>query len=302
VVDGPQVTPGRASARIDLEIDAAGPAWIARLEDGKRLIELRTSDDAAPAKTLVRVDRDRLQRLWAGYQYFFETATEELVDAARADLGQTWRCYLRTAMAGDPILAAALDELVVDEVGPGDEPDAAKAGVAPPAPPGFLDDYLRAASYLISLQAMAERPTPDLSETEQRDLAAFAHMLLVRSAANPLIERFDDIQPPMTKADSERLTERVDQVYLLLHGTGAGETALTESEIAALGRVDAFAWALAVVLNPMLALVTGNEIDEVRALETALSAAHAEPRNLFCLDGPHTLRPATPAFEKRIPE
>jgi hypothetical protein len=170
---------------------------------------------AGAARTFVRIEPDRLRRLRAGMR----------VSGHPAD--KHWRCFLGNATARDAAFASVRS--------------------AKSAAPAFLEPYLRAASYLATLNSMIRRPTPD--DPEGRKLIGF-------DTEEFLVEEFPDIRLPVAIADKRELQMKITYLERRVHGDNAAaassaasaavsalaggapvKTALGEAEIAALGRV-----------------------------------------------------------------
>jgi hypothetical protein len=188
----------------------ATAAWNATLKD--RQLGLR---GANATRTLARIEPDRLRRLRAGMRVSGQSADKH------------WRCFLANATARDSAFAPIRS--------------------AKSAPPGFLDSYLRAASYLATLNSMIRRPTPD--DEQGRKLIGF-------DTEELLVEEFPDIRIPVSVADKRELQFKItylerrvqgdnavaattaasEKVFALAGGPPA-KVALSEAEIASLVRV-----------------------------------------------------------------
>lgn len=180
----------------------ATAAWTAAV-DG-RLMTLRAGE---LVRSFVRVEPRRLQRLRAGMRVSEQSATRH------------WRCFLANATARDPAFAVL-------------RPD------RPPAP-DFLDAYLKVASYLITLESMSVRPTPD-------DPAA--KRFIGHDTEEIMVEEFSDVRLPVTAADGRALRAKIAFVMAKARGTAAaggpaaavpaapGRLAVSPAEIAAFSR------------------------------------------------------------------
>jgi hypothetical protein len=210
-----RAAPGRIdSAASDADIRkltvTATAAWTAALKE--RQLTLRGT---GATRTLARIEPDRLRRLRAGMR----------VSGAPAD--KHWRCFLANATARDAAFAPIRS--------------------AKSSAPGFLESYLRAASYLATLNSMIRRPTPD-------DPAATK--LIGFDTEELLVEEFPDIRMPVSVADKRDIqfkitylerrvrgdtaaaaTMAASEAVFALAGGAPAKVALSEGEIAALARV-----------------------------------------------------------------
>jgi hypothetical protein len=206
--------PGRLDPKGDAAIRklavTATPAWTVALK-GRQLA--LTAPGAS--RTFARVEPGQLRRLRAGMRVSGHAAEKH------------WRCFLANATTRDAAFAPVRS---------------AKA-----AAPGFLDAYLRAASYLAALNSMIRRPTPD--DVEGRKLIGF-------DTEEILVEDFPDVRIPVAIADKRDIQLKITYLERRVRGDSAAaastsaseavfalaggptvKTALSEAEIAALARV-----------------------------------------------------------------
>ena len=122
---------------------------------------------AARTRRLARIEPQRLRRLRAGMR------------VAGLAPERHWRCFLANAMAHDPAFAPLGKER---------------------AAPEFLERFLRVASYLMSLDSLLGRPTPD--DPAARGLIGF-------DTEELLVEEFAGLAPPGSRADAERLAAHI---------------------------------------------------------------------------------------------
>jgi hypothetical protein len=171
------------------------PSWsMLRSADG-RVLTLR-SDYSALTRTLVKVDPDKLRRLRAGFLAMVVSALKH------------WRCFLANATANDHAF------------------DAIRSGGN--AAPDVLPDFLKAASYIASLDDAASRSVPDDSDPEQRKLAG-------APLERIMLERFPDIRIPSTASRRDALRARLKPLQARLAGQPTQVTSpLDDAELAAL--------------------------------------------------------------------
>jgi hypothetical protein len=172
--DTPLIARGRMTAAADkLEFagrEAGAPdgpltatlSWPIAASAGNRVMTLGAG---STARTLVRIEPDRLRRLRAGLM------------TASLPADKHWRCFVANATAADAAFAPLR-----------------KGKYAAPA---FLNDYLRIASYRSSLAALGALPTADDPDADRRKLAGLPFEVL-------MAERFKDVDVPRTAADARR--------------------------------------------------------------------------------------------------
>ncbi|MBI3435010.1 MAG: hypothetical protein HY056_08020, partial [Proteobacteria bacterium] len=119
-------------------------------------------------RVLARVEPGRLRRLRAAM----------LVSGL--DAGRHWRCFLANATARDKAFAAL--------------------GDGTRAAPAFLDSYLRAASYVATIDALSRQPTPD-------DPDAATRALIGHDSERLMVEDFEGLRLPASLGDKRRLME-----------------------------------------------------------------------------------------------
>jgi hypothetical protein len=146
----------------------ATPSWTVALSAGNSLMTLRAGE---VTRMLAKVAPERLKQLRAGM----------MTSALPAE--KHWRCFLANATASDAAFAPLRK--------------------SKHAPPPFLADYLRVASYRSSLAAMGSLPTADDPDADRRALAAAPVETL-------LVERFKDVDTPRTAADARRYRAQVE--------------------------------------------------------------------------------------------
>jgi hypothetical protein len=187
---------GRNEALIRRTAVTGTPLWSATLQG--RVLVLRAPGSGA-LRTFARVEPRRLQRLRAGMRVSGQSASRQ------------WRCFLGHATARDAAFAAVRP--------------------ANPVSPPFLDSYLRVASYLVTLDSMSVRPTPD-------DPAARAYM--AHETEEIMIEEFADARLPVSVAESRALRAKVAFVMQRAGGGtpngAAPRLSVSDAEIGAFGR------------------------------------------------------------------
>jgi hypothetical protein len=174
----------------------ATAAWTATLNGDLLILRAAT---ASTTRAFARIAPDRLRRMRAGL-----IATE--LSAARH-----WRCLFGNATANDATFAAMTS--------------------GRRSAPAFLNDYLRAASYRMTLAALGDTPTMD-----DPDAKRHVHARAVRQPM--LIETFPDIAAPRRHAEALALRARASAFDAQARG-GAASAALqiSDAEAAAYARV-----------------------------------------------------------------
>ncbi len=181
------------------------------------------------ARTFARIEPRRLQRLRAGMR------------AAGLPPEQHWRCFLANATAEQPAFAA----LRGATSGAGAQP---KGGIfnlatgassavekSPPAPSDWLEKYLRAASYLMTLDARSKFPIIENPASRP---------YIGNEPEQLLVEEFPGVTPPATRADVQRLKAQIatietrvrDKLKEMAGGgpaPAAGRSAISDAEITA---------------------------------------------------------------------
>ena len=163
----PRFNPVTGDGTIKQAVATATPAWTVAVGDNNRLMTLR-GKDGKTVRRFARVAPERLRRLRAGMVVIGLPAIKH------------WRCFLANATAGDAAFVSLHNENT--------------------KVPDFLKHYLKGASYLMTLNAMAETPTPD--DPESRKLIGFDTEQL-------LVEEFDNVDVPINKADRNRLRSEI---------------------------------------------------------------------------------------------
>lgn len=188
----------------------ATPAWT--VWNSGNLLVLRSATGNV-TRTFARIEPNRLRQLRAGLM------------VAELSAAGHWRCLLANATASDKAFALL-------------RTDASAA-------PGFLDAYLRIASYRATLAALGAQPLADSSDPKQRQLAS-------QTIESLMIEPFADLAPPGNAADAERLLATGQWLDAVARGLSADaaaaevasrtpgkplDVAVQDTEVAALARV-----------------------------------------------------------------
>lgn len=143
---------------------SAAQGWLIQADGGR--LTLRNTN---MTRSFARIEPQRLRRLRAG------------MIASSLSARNHWRCFLGNATGGTQAFALL---------------PRAPGAAAPP----FLDRYLRAASYLMTLSAMAKVPVAD--DPAGRDF-------LGKDTEQLMIEEFPGVQQPVTLADVARLKAQI---------------------------------------------------------------------------------------------
>jgi hypothetical protein len=193
-----------------LELRATQPTWTTIADaSGVRLVF--REPQAGVQRTFVKVEPDRLRRLWAGWKW--------------SERSGNWRCYLANATADDSAFALIRRS--------GSER------------PNFLEDFLHAASYLTTIEQVGMRPTADDPDPSRRALvaAAIEQMMLERfdDVAAPksylekrqLLARAYFLRARIAGQDTDQARSAIASI------TPAGSTAVavSEAQIRLLGRL-----------------------------------------------------------------
>ncbi len=178
--------------------------WAVTLSGGSMTLR-----NASTTRLFARIEPAMLRRLRAG------------LIASSLSARTHWRCFLSNAMAANPAFASL--------------PRAKGTAALPP-----LERYLKVASYLNTLSAMARFPLPDDPAT--RDYVG-------KDVEQLMIEEFPDVRQPVTLADTQRLKAQIAAVETrvrskLKERAGGGPAPVTPGRPAISdAEIDAFAQA-----------------------------------------------------------
>jgi hypothetical protein len=175
----------------------ATPAWTATLNGDLLILRAATANTT---RAFARIAPDRLRRMRAGLM------------AAELSAARHWRCLFANATANEPAFAAMSSDRR--------------------AAPAFLNDYLRAASYRMTLAALGDTPTAD-----DPDARRHVH---ARATRQPLlVETFPDLAAPKRHADVLALRGRAGAFDAKARGGGPASLslAISDAEAAAFARV-----------------------------------------------------------------
>ena len=199
-------------------------SWSIAADQG--LLTLR-SGSGALTRSFAKIEPRRLQRLRAGMR------------AAGLPPQKHWRCFLGNAMAQQPAFASLRTERT------GSTPQGgifnfASAAPAPakssPPSPDWLERYLRAASYLMALDAKAKFPIIEDPATRP---------FIGSEPEQLLVEDFPGMTQPATLADVQRLKGQIAVIEMRVRdkmkemaggGTapaGGARAAISDAEVAA---------------------------------------------------------------------
>jgi hypothetical protein len=198
--------------------------WTISVDNG--LMTLRAGN---VTRSFAKIEPRRLQRLRSGMR------------AAGLPPEKHWRCFLANAMAPQPAFASLRGEATgtVQQASSGGlfNLGGARASAETPAPgpAEWLERYLRAASYLMTLDARSKFPI--IEDPASRPFIGHEPEQL-------LVEEFTGVTPPATLADMQRLKAQIasiegrvrDKLKELSGGGPApagGRAALSDAEIAA---------------------------------------------------------------------
>jgi hypothetical protein len=218
------VVPERDGRRLVLH--SAVPAWTTEsAADGGARLRLK-SNPGDVRRTLVKIDPAALRAIWAGF------------DVSGLPPHKHWRCYLANATAADPAFADVF------------------APRRPPLPQ--LAGYLRVASYMTALQAMAMQPVGDHPDPEVRKLVA-------QPVEQLMFPRFAGLEPPATVADQRAIAARLH--YIAEGAKGASDQAAKSA-------------AAAITRGEPPAIHVSDE--EIAAYASLLQPGGADFKRLFC--------------------
>ena len=144
------------------------PRWTMQREAAGNRIRLAAKGGAK--RLLVRIDPDRMRRLFAGFLFAEKPGLDK------------WRCFLANATAGDQSFAPI--------------------HTAQTVAPSFLENFLYAASYEQALRAAFRVPTGDDPDPEKRKLLGV-------SLERLMVEHFDDIRSPTTLVEMNLILSRL---------------------------------------------------------------------------------------------
>jgi hypothetical protein len=200
-------------------------SWSIAADGG--LMTLRSGNTT---RTFAKVEPRRLQRLRAGMR------------AAGLPPEKHWRCFLANATAQQPAFAALRNDTtgtVSPSVGGLFNFGGARASATAPAaaskPADWLERYLRAASYLMTLDARSKFPIIE---------DAASRPFIGHEPEQLLVEEFPGLVPPATLADMQRVKGQIaaiegrvrDKMKEFAGGgpaPGGARTALSDAEITA---------------------------------------------------------------------
>ena len=208
-----------ASDSSDGSLLPSGSNWTVAVSAGNRLMTLRDGDRTL---ALAKVEPDRLRGLRAAM----------IITGLPAE--KRWRCFLANATANDAAFALLRKGKHVA--------------------PSFLNDFVRIASYRVTLTAMAAVPTAD--DPERGPLTGVTVETL-------MLERFKDVDVPRTTADARRY--RAQAAFIDQRSRPPGANVVATAINAG---------------TPVTVAATGAEF----AALVRLAARDAEAKRLFCAE------------------